>query len=113
LGADVNGRADALGVEGVHLAAQQVELAGQGWVAGRMVRVVIEMPVMALGEAGYAVDVGRFGHRGETFGIELGPDVADVRRGVKVQVNLTESIAILAIESSLLLGFEPGQITLH
>ena len=52
--------------------------------------VVIGPAVMALGKEVDRVDLGRLKHRHEPVGIELGPDILDMLRGMKIDVNLAE-----------------------
>ena len=77
-----------MGAEGVDLFAQEVELFGEGGVAGGVGGVVVEVAVVALGEAGDAVDVGVAHGEREGAGVEVARDVGDVGAGVEVKVDL-------------------------
>ena len=68
---------------------QQPRPALQSRMPLRPLGFVIEMPVMALGEDGDAVDVGPFHRPRELARVEVDADVADPRAGVEIEVDLT------------------------
>src|SRR6185437_9496115 len=82
LNGDINGRADALAVQGLDLFARRVEIFFLARVALRALGVVIQMPVMALGKDGDGIDAGAFGGLGEFFGVKILAHVRDVGAGV-------------------------------
>lgn len=84
--AEVERGAHADATQRLNLLAQQVQSAQSG-MAFAALRVVVQLPVMALGEEGHGVHL----ETGETFGefgrIEFSAHVGDVRRRVEVEVH--------------------------
>src|SRR2546423_12455852 len=75
----------------LNLKLQQVEILLQSRMPLRPIGVVVQMPVMALGEDGDAVHMSAFERAGEFTGVEIAAHIADPRAGVKIEVNLAEA----------------------
>jgi len=90
LHAQVDRGPDADAVQRVDLGAEQVEAGTQPRVALGAVRVVVQVPVVALGEDRHAVDVSFLVCPGELLGVEVLADVGDRGSGVKVEVDGAE-----------------------
>ena len=87
LHADVDRRPDAGAVQRFYLFAQQIQVLGQRRVAGRVIGVEVEMPMVAFGEHRHAVDVRFLECACEIGSVEIAGHVRDRWAGVEVQVD--------------------------
>src|SRR5262249_40764372 len=82
-----------------HQVKLQVRVDGADF--GRIVRVA----VMTLGENGHRIDMAHFYRFGKLFGVKIGADVRTIRRGMKIEMQLSEAKVSLAHDASISVTF--------